>query len=146
MDNILQGLNIQEVKLITLPQGFGLVDVGNMAVNQQLIFLQIKVLYIITGFAEIEAQHPTFSSSVVVALSKIEQNVGYEHIIVGAPIPAPGATKIQLKQLFHLSKQLQALCKEHPKFEFTKSGLLFYGPGGIYGNLMTQEGITLQGL
>lgn len=144
-DDVLEGITVQGTKWLMLPEGTGFVDVANMAVNQELTYLNIKTLFIITGFAEIEVQHPALGSSVLAALSKIDKNVGYANIIVGAPVPRPGASKSQLKSLFHLTKQLQALCRDHPRFEFTKTGLLCYGPGGIYGNIMNERGLTPMG-
>lgn len=71
-DDTLKGINIPGTKVIFLSEGGGFVDVASMAVNQELIYLHIRVLFIVTGFAEVEAQHPAMGSSVLVALSKIK--------------------------------------------------------------------------
>lgn len=141
----MRGLNIPGVRTILLEDGHGFPEVGQLAVDQELLFLEVKVLVIITGFAEVEAKHPAIISSVLAALGKVLQNVAYRKIIVGAPIPRPRALPSQLKQLFDFSKQLQLLCRGHDRLEYTKSGLMFYGPKGVYVNLMHEESLSTQG-
>lgn len=131
---------------ILLEPDKGLLDVGQMAVDQELLFLGVKVLVIITGFAEVEAGHPAMLNCVMAAMMKLRKNVGYDRILLGSPLPRPHASVTQLKSLFALSKSVQDLCKVHPGFEFTKTGLLFYGPGGMYANLMDDKGLTSQGV
>lgn len=146
VDHMVQGLIIPGVRVLQLEDGQGYADVGMMAANQELAFAGITVLFLITGCAEVEAQHPAIVSSVVAALHKVVQNVPYSKIIIGAPIPKPSASQAQLKQLFNFSKQLQLLTRQDDRLEYTKTGLMFYGPGGVYANLMSQLRLTNQGL
>lgn len=60
-------------------------------------------------------------------------------------MPQSSATTQVLKQLFLFTKQLQLICKNTQGVQFTKTGLLFYGPGGLYANLLDEKGITPQG-
>lgn len=119
---------------------------GQLAVDQELIFLGTKALVVLTGFADIEAEHPALLSSVLAAMSKIKENVGYQLIILTSPVPGPQVSTEQLRRLFSFARQIQLLCKHSEKFEFTKTGQLFYGPGGRYVNLLDLEGLTDQGL
>lgn len=145
IDDIVGEFYLPGTRQILLEPERGLLDVGLMAVNQELLFVGIKVLVVLTGFAEIEAGHPALINCIMAAMSKLRKNVGYQRILLGSPIPRPQASVSQLKDLFAMSKHLQALCKVHPGFEFTKTGLLFYGPGGLYAHLMDANGLTVQG-
>lgn len=116
-----------------------------MAVDQELVFINIKLLFIITGFAEVQSEHPALGSCVLAALDKVAKNVSYPKIVLASPVPQVSASVRDLKSLFGLSKQLQGYCKHSRRFEFTKTGLLVYGPGGVYANLLDANGITKQG-
>lgn len=142
----MQGLQIPRARIIYLEEGQGFPEVGQLAVNQELLYLNVRVLLIITGFAEVEAQHPAIVNSVLAAVEKVLHNVGYHKIILGAPIPRPRANPKQLRHLFGLSRVINQLCKGSDRLEFTKSGALFYGPGGIYANLMAKHGLSQLGL
>lgn len=141
LDHHLQGLSLPGSRCIVLQEEQGLFDVGVMAVNQELLFLGTKVLLVITGCAEVEAQHPAMVNSVLAAMKRIQDNVPYV-VVMAAPLPKPTDTVKQLKDLFRMTKVIQACCKDRDRFEFTKSGLLFYGPGGIYANLMCDQGLS----
>lgn len=71
-DVVLEGLNLPGTKHIFLSPGQGFSDVGQLAQDQGLCFIGIKVLLIITGFEDIVAQHPAIISSVLAALDKIQ--------------------------------------------------------------------------
>lgn len=142
----MQGLQLPRSRQILLTEDQGLQDVGLMAVDQQLLYAGVKVLVILTGFAEVEAQHPALLNSVRAAIDRICGNVHYRKIVLGAPLPRPGASVLQLRELFKLSKLIQWCCKDSDRLEFTKSGFLFYGPGGLYANQMKETGLTSVGL
>lgn len=131
---------------ILLDESQGLMDVGDMAFNQELMFVAIKVLIVVSGFAEVEAGHPAMINCIMAAMDKIKKGITYQKIILASPVPRPYASRNQLKALFAMSKQIQKLCTMHDKFEFTKTGLLFYGPGGLYADLMDQQGLTQAGV
>lgn len=145
-DTTLRGVNLPGTRCMFLGPGQGIADVAQMAVDQQLTFLGIRILLIVTGFAEVEAQHPALLSSLLAAMEKIQRNVGYSNIILAAPVPSPTATRSQLKELFAFSKQIQVVCKHAARFQYTKTGLLFYGRGGMYANLLDSKGLTAQGV
>lgn len=113
--------------------------------DQQLLYLKVRVLVLLTGFAEVEANHPAISNSVLAALTKVKQNVTYRKIVIASPVPQPYASSAQLKALFRFSKLLQHCCKDSMRLEFTKTGTLFYGPGGLYANLLDSKGLTVHG-
>lgn len=142
----MDGLQLSASRLILLQEGDGYPEVANMALNQELMYLGVKALVIITGLAEVEAQHPALVNCVLAAVDKIKTNVGYSTIILAAPIPKNGSTTVQLKELFQFSKLLQFVCKRDPRLEFTKTGQFFYGPGGLYANLLDEQGLTNSGL
>lgn len=146
LDYHLADLVIAGVRRLVLEQGQGFMELGQLAVNQELCFKGVRVLFIITGFAEVEADHPALGSCVLAALQKVISNADFQKIFLGAPAPTVCASKEQLRRLFQLTKQLQWFCKHNPKFEYTKTGLLLYGPGGVYANLMTSEGLTHAGV
>lgn len=139
-------MELPRARQILLTEAQGIFDVGCMALNQEFVYLGVKVLVVITGFAEVEAGHQAWTNSVMAAMKKLEKGVPYPVIVLASPLPRPYATRDQLRQLFDCSRQLQRLCKQNTRFEFTKSGLLFYGPGGLYANLMDQSGLTEQGV
>lgn len=143
---MVQGLELPGARQILLKEEQGLCDVGQMAVDQELLFVGVRVLVILTGYAEVEARHPAVFNSIIAALKKIKDNVHYEKIILGAPLPRPTATIGLLKDLFKMSKLLQFCCRNCNRLEFSKSGLLFYGPGGLYADLMQKTGLSTVGV
>lgn len=73
-DKLLSDINLPGTKHISLSEGQGLVDVAQLAYDQELMFLGVKILVIITGFAEVEANHPAIISSVLTAMAKNQAN------------------------------------------------------------------------
>lgn len=144
-DEFLEGVHLPGARQLLLDNGQGFCDVGEMAVNKELLYLNVKVMVVMTGFAEVEVEHPAMVNCVLAAMQKMLDNVDYQKIVVAAPVPRPDATNVQLKELFKLTKVIQCLCKKDCRLEFTRSGLNFYGPRGIYANLMTAKGLTQMG-
>lgn len=142
LDQHLKDVHIPGARKIVLTEAQGLCDVGLLAVNQELLFLHIKVLVIITGWAEIEAEHPAMENSVLAAIERILTNVHYRKVVLAAPVPRPDASKEQLKQLFRMTRFLQFCCKGNGRLEYTKSGQMFYGPGGLYADFFHGGGLT----
>lgn len=145
-DDVLKNLKLPNARHIFLEPGQGLVDVAKLAENQEMAFPGVKVIVVISGFAEIEARHPAIISSVLAVMRRLESSVANVKIVLASPVPNPSADKELLRQLFYFSKQLQKLCTLHKRFDFTKTGLLFYGPGGLYANMLDRHGATEQGL
>lgn len=146
LDDHLAAMELPGARHIYLTEGQGLCDVGLMAVDQQLLFVRVRVLVLLTGFAEVEAEHPAIINSVLAAFDRMQRNVGYRKIVVAAPVPRPYASATQLKATFKFTKILQHICKQSVCLEFTKSGSLFYGPGGFYANLLDNTGLTSHGV
>lgn len=144
-DHHLGELIVPGIKQIRLGEGEGFLELGDLAANQELVFLDVKVLFVITGFAEVQARHPALGSCVLAALKKLDGNIWCEQVILAAPLPQFDTSRALLKDLFQLSRQLQNFCAGHARYEYTKTGLLFYGPGGVYANLLERTELTASG-
>lgn len=144
-DDHLEGVQLPGSRQLMLQDGQGFSDVGQMAVDQELLYLGVRVLVVLTGFAEVEVEHPAVTNCILAAMSKLEANVSYQKIVIAAPIPRPGASVTQLKNLFSMTKAIQVLCKSKDRFEFSKTGHLFYGPGGLYANLFVEDKLSHAG-
>ena len=145
IDQIAAGLQLYGAKVFCLAEGQGMADLVKLVrINEQVV-KGAKVFVVITGFQEIQDQHPCWVSAIRRAVIRLVELFTQKLWILGAPIPGSTASAGQLRQLESMAEFISATVKLYNNTAFCKAGKLVFKNYEIITELFQGNGLSIQG-
>ena len=158
-DDIIPEIPIPNTRWVFLSEQQGFADLQRQANEGSLELADKKLVVLITGCAEVVAQHHAIINCVQSALEAIQKENPDAIILICAPMPRPRDGPVLIAELDELAKVLSDICKRSEYLEFSKLGQNFYAkframPNEIgeeelvyliRSHLMNSKGLTLHG-
>ena len=157
-DDIVRNVQFPHAQWIFLKEQQGYSDIQEKTAAQTGL-KDIKLVILMTGRAEVVAQHKAVINCIQSAVEAIKMANSDAVIMLCAPLPYPRDGDVLLQELGEFSKTLNDICRQSEYLEYSKIGQAFIQrhslinpEGGDPENvllvkpfLMDRSGLTLQG-
>ena len=158
-DEIIRNVQYPHAQWLFLKETQGYTDLQSKISSGTVSLEGFKIMVIITGRAEVVAQHEAVVNCVQSTIDTIHKANSQLIILLCAPVPYPRDGHIMLEELSEFSAVLNDLCKQSEYLEYSRLGHVFYSRRRIVEpevweedtlcvvkrNLLDRGGLTLQG-